>query len=885
MTLRKNVLLSLAIVAIGLTILFYVLTNLILLNGFVTVEKSSATQEMQKILTVLSLDIDQVSEVTWDWAEWDDTYAFVETRSQEYISSNLVDESFIHNRLNVILYFNTSGNLVYGKEYNYAARMELPLSKRLLATLLEYNLILNISESKQVKGIILTPDGPLIFTASPILKSTGEGPIRGRLIMGRFLDKTVTDRIGSILSCPIEVFSINGNQNAPDVGEVFPLLKAANAPIVIPINNNQIYGYALVRDIAGEPSIILRTTLPRPLFGQGQITTLYLFISLFIATVAFWTMGLVTVEHFVLSRISNLSEAVKKIEKSGNLDIRIPTTGDDELTTFADNMNKMLISLQHYQGEIQKSESRYRAVVENQTELICRFVTGEKLTFVNDAFCRFFGKKPEELIGQSFFSLIAEEDIEQVKRYIGSLNLNNPVVSYEHRVVLPSGSVKWLQWTDKALFDLDGKIIEFQSSGRDITLLKEANEAVRIQNKQLITINQIISTVTQAITLDDLLKQALQKTLDMLEFTFGTIYRYNSETKQANLEAYLGIPTPLVTQYLNVAKTIDATRPPHEAVFKTMVPQYFEDISGDIPKLVDLSIYSKLNLTSLAIIPLNAESAVLGAMYIAKQRHHKFTPYEKEMLASIGKELGNALLKGVLQDKLVGAMTKADINSEIAERANREANFYLDIMTHDINNVNQATLGYTMLLADVADEPQKDFVRKLENTVLKSSEIIHDVSTIRRIREKEPTLKSVLLDPVIKNNIKHFADAQIQFEGTDVAVCADDLISEIFLNLIGNSLKFGGINTKVAIKVETKDSQVIVSIEDNGPGIPNDLKPFLFSRFQRGSTEKSGKGLGLYIVKMLVERYGGTVSVEDAVSGHPESGAIVKFTLKKVDNC
>jgi|GEM_PF-2155776 len=885
MTLRKNVLISLAIVAVGLSILFYVLTNLVLLNGFVTIERSAVSQDVQKILSAISAEVNQVSGVASDWAEWDDTYSFIETGSEGYIASNLVDESFIHNRMNVILYFNTSGSLVYGKEFNYAADEGMPLSKRLLTTLVEYHLISSTPESKQVKGIISTPDGSLIFTTSPILKSSGEGPIRGTLFMGRFLDKTVTQQIGDLLSYPVEVFPINSKQNPPDIDEVLSRLKVEDSPLIVPINDNQINGYALIRDIGGDPSIVIRTTLSRPFYGQGQLTALYLFISLFIATVAFWTIGLVTVEHFVLSRIANLSESVGKIEKTGDLNLRVLASGDDELTSFADNMNRMLTSLQHYQEEIQKSENRYRAVIESQTELICRFVAAEKLTFVNDAFCRFFGKNPQELIGQSFFSLIADEDKEQVKRYINSLNLNNPVVTYEHRVVHRNGTVKWLQWTDKALFDLEGKLVEFQSSGRDITSLKEANEAIKIQNKQLVTINQIISTVTQAITLDDLLKQALQKTLDMLDFSFGTIYTYNSETKQAHLKAHIGIPTPLVFQFLEVGSKIDATRPPHDEVFSEGAPQYFEDISSDVSKIIDLSLFAKLSVTSLAIIPLNAESAVLGAVYIAKPRRHRFTIYEKEILTSIGKELGNALLKGVLQDKLVAAMTKADISSEKAERSNEEANFYLDIMTHDINNVNQATLGYTMLLEDVADDSQKEFVKKLENTVLKSSEIIHDVSTIRRIREKESILKSVFLEPVIKNTIKHFVDAQIHFSGTDVAVCADELISEIFLNLIGNSLKFGGPNTQVTINIEAKDTQVAVTVKDDGPGIPNDLKPRLFQRFQRGTTKKSGKGLGLYIVKMLVERYGGTIAVEDTVPGHPESGTVIRFTLKKADNC
>lgn len=85
----------------------------------------------------------------------------------------------------------------------------------------------------------------------------------------------------------------------------------------------------------------------------------------------------------------------------------------------------------------------------------------------------------------------------------------------------------------------------------------------------------------------------------------------------------------------------------------------------------------------------------------------------------------------------------------------------------------------------------------------------------------------------------------------------------------------------VTIRVEEQDGEVLVSVEDTGPGIPDAIKPTLFSRFRKGKSSRSGKGLGLYIVRMLVERYGGSVRVEDRVPGRPEEGAAFRFTLIK----
>ncbi|MGA9349636.1 MAG: sensor domain-containing diguanylate cyclase [Anaerolineae bacterium] len=125
---------------------------------------------------------------------------------------------------------------------------------------------------------------------------------------------------------------------------------------------------------------------------------------------------------------------------------------------------------------LRESEARYRAIVEDQTELICRFLPDGTLTFANEAYCHYFGKKREELIGSSFMPLILEGDQAFVEEQFTSLSLENPVVTYEHRVILPDGQIRWQQWTNRAIFDERGRFIEFQSVGRDITEWVRAEE-------------------------------------------------------------------------------------------------------------------------------------------------------------------------------------------------------------------------------------------------------------------------------------------------------------------------------------------------------------------------------------------------------------------------
>ncbi len=139
-----------------------------------------------------------------------------------------------------------------------------------------------------------------------------------------------------------------------------------------------------------------------------------------------------------------------------------------------------LIGERRKKGEaLQESEERYRAVVEHQTELVCRFLPDATLTFVNLAYARYFGKSPDELIGQSFLSVIPEEERQAAMDHIQSLGKKPSPGSCERRVFTAQDELRWLQWVDRPIFDDHGCVVEFQSVGRDITERKRAEETAR----------------------------------------------------------------------------------------------------------------------------------------------------------------------------------------------------------------------------------------------------------------------------------------------------------------------------------------------------------------------------------------------------------------------
>ena len=118
---------------------------------------------------------------------------------------------------------------------------------------------------------------------------------------------------------------------------------------------------------------------------------------------------------------------------------------------------------------LRRSEERYRAIIEQQRDIIVRFTPDWNITFANEAYCRYYGLTADKALGRSFLSHIPETDRGKTIKHLQGLSKENPVEKTEEVTILPSGETRWQQWIDTALFDSSGNIVEYQSVGRDIT--------------------------------------------------------------------------------------------------------------------------------------------------------------------------------------------------------------------------------------------------------------------------------------------------------------------------------------------------------------------------------------------------------------------------------
>jgi signal transduction histidine kinase len=226
----------------------------------------------------------------------------------------------------------------------------------------------------------------------------------------------------------------------------------------------------------------------------------------------------------------------------------------------------------------------------------------------------------------------------------------------------------------------------------------------------------------------------------------------------------------------------------------------------------------------------------------------------------------------------------------------RNAELYTDVLSHDIKNFNQAILGYLDMLRLTADKPEaRVLLSKISEQVMNTNWLASNVRTMSRVTFGEVELSRRDLGAVLlqceRNMIQYFPGRKISiktdFEKSQMFTSADDLVWELFTNVLTNSVKYDSHDeVEIEIKVERRSDggkrYWLVSIADHGRGIPDETKSIVFDRFSR-APQKKGSGMGMHIVKTLATRYGGKVWVEDREEGDHTKGTVVRVQLPAID--
>ncbi len=266
--------------------------------------------------------------------------------------------------------------------------------------------------------------------------------------------------------------------------------------------------------------------------------------------------------------------------------------------------------------------------------------------------------------------------------------------------------------------------------------------------------------------------------------------------------------------------------------------------------------------------------------------------------ANIYGEDGKSLMATIAQGQDITERKLAE--KELLE-AKMQAELYLDLMGHDISNMHQIAIGQLELAKDIINTDSKleaadgGIIDVSLESLWRSAGLIDNVRKLQKIRSddvknKEINLNDLLID-ITKQYDRQYPKKVIKIDSSERShvVKVNELIRDVFTNLIGNAIKHSsGSELDISVKLEdVRDHSKkyhMVSIEDNGPGIPDDMKDKIFNRLQRGETKSRGMGLGLYLVRSLVESYHGKVWVEDRIQGDHTKGSRFVVILPAIED-
>lgn len=545
------------------------------------------------------------------------------------------------------------------------------------------------------------------------------------------------------------------------------------------------------------------------------------------------------------------------------------------------------------QQALRRSEERHRVVTETAPDAIFSIDEESRILFCNRAVERVFGYRPDELLGQSLDVIIPERYREAhhrgIQRFLATRNRHIPWTGVELPAVHKDGhefpcEISFGEYRN------DDKSI-FTGFARDVTERKRAREDLQASLEQAESARAQIERRAEEEASFRHLASALTGAVEMTDVLYEITNRATHVTRADGVyvERVIQIGS---SHMVEVVASSGRGAPPRglRVPFPgSMTDEILRDRQPVI--LADMTTFGRHMAPYLAdtcpvcevlVTPLASDNEVLGSLVLlnsaASGRHFR------EGDAIRARTLGDLTSLALRRVRLMEEEREAKEKAEAAVRVRDET---LGIVSHDLRNPLTKIALSADLLADAPAEEQRDLVETIRTAARQMDRLIQDLLDVARL---EAGRFSVERAPIDAEEIVREACASheplalrreqkiiCRIDGPLPRINADhDRLLQVFGNLIGNSMKFTPDRGTIAVEASSLGRAVQFVVRDTGPGIPEaDLRQVFTPYWQAKKTAHMGAGLGLAIVRGIVEAHGGRVWAENALGG----GAVFRFTI------
>ena len=564
---------------------------------------------------------------------------------------------------------------------------------------------------------------------------------------------------------------------------------------------------------------------------------------------------------------------------------------------------------------LRESEIYYQAIINVQTDLLYRYTFDGKITFANESFCKFFGVNKNEVVGAQRFEFIPPESHKEIRKLTVDLNAEQPVLLHENKNIDAQGELRWLHWTNQAILNDAGEIIEYQSVGRDITERKKMERS----QKMLYSISQ---AANRAYTPEDfypVIHKIIGENMPAENFYIALYVEESDSIQPVYFKDEKDSLPPLqlfnrgITAY--VLKTAESLLCTSDEYDQLVAHNKIEEAGAPSPiwlgvplitkdKTIGVMVvqdhydegsYGQEEKQMLEIISSSVSSAI--ARQLAQEETHNLNRVLEERVEKRTNELKervsmveklNSGMSNLLSDLSI-ANAIAEENAESLKQANAELESFSYSVSHDLRAPLRHIESFTKLLnnhlSEKLDEKSARYIKHIVESTERMRNLIEDLLTLSRTSRADLHIKTLDMNGIVESVrvdlLNEPSERDITWRVAILPLTQADagLIKILWENLIGNAVKYTQKRKKTIIEIGVLASGEfpVFFIRDNGVGFAPAYKEQLFNVFERlhKSDDFEGSGVGLATVKRIVERHNGEIWAE----GKVDEGATFYFSL------